>query len=60
LSILGCGIIGIRQAVEHTVEPLVPEPTSYAVDIAIEELKRYKSPGSDGTTAELIETTGIT
>jgi hypothetical protein len=31
----------------HTAEPLVPEPSSSEVEIAIEKLKRYKSPGID-------------
>jgi hypothetical protein len=29
----------------HTVEPLVLEPISFEVKIAIEKLKRYKEPG---------------
>jgi hypothetical protein len=27
--------------------PLVPEPSAFQVDMAIEKLKRYKSPGID-------------
>jgi hypothetical protein len=31
----------------HTAEPLVPEPGHFEVEIAIEKLRRYKSPGTD-------------
>jgi hypothetical protein len=44
-----------RQTEIHTVEPLVPEPSSTEVEIAIEKLKRYKSPGTDQIPAELIQ-----
>jgi hypothetical protein len=40
-------------------EPLVPEPSSYEVEIAIEKFKRYKSPGIDQILAELIQAGGI-
>jgi hypothetical protein len=40
--------------------PLVPEPSSSEVKIAIEKLKRYKSPGTDQIPAELIQTGGDT
>jgi hypothetical protein len=30
-----------------TAEPLVPDPSPFEVEIAIANLKRYKSPGSD-------------
>jgi hypothetical protein len=42
----------------HTAEPLVPDPSPFEVEIAIENLKRYKSPGSDGIPAELIQAGG--
>ena len=35
----------IRQAEIHTVEPLVPEPSAFESELAIEKLKNYKSPG---------------
>jgi hypothetical protein len=38
---------GVRQTEMHTAEPLVPEPSSFEVKIAIEKLNRYKSPGID-------------
>jgi hypothetical protein len=30
-----------------TADPLVLEPSSFEIEIAIEKLKKYKSPGSD-------------
>jgi hypothetical protein len=44
----------------HTAEPLVPEPSSSEVEIDIEKLKRYKSPGIDQIPAELIQAGGNT
>jgi hypothetical protein len=43
----------VRQIEIHTAELLVPDPSPFEVEIAIEKLKRYKSPGSDP--AELIQ-----
>jgi len=37
----------VRQTEMCTAEPLVHEPNSFKVEIAIEKLKRYKSPGTD-------------
>jgi hypothetical protein len=42
----------------HTAEPLAPDPSPFEVEIAIENLKRYKLPGSDGILAELIQAGG--
>jgi len=39
----------------HTAEPLVPEPSVFEVELAIEKLKSHKSPGSDQIPAELIK-----
>jgi hypothetical protein len=39
----------------HTAEPLVPEPSSFKVEVAIEKLKVFKSPGTDQILAELIQ-----
>jgi hypothetical protein len=41
------GVNNVRQTEIHTAESLVPEPSSSEVEIAIEKLKRYKSPGID-------------
>jgi len=35
----------VRQTEMHTTDPLVPEPSPNKVDIAIEKLERYNSPG---------------
>jgi hypothetical protein len=48
-------VSGIRQIEAHTVEPLVLGPSSFDVEIAIAELKKYKSPGSNEILAELIQ-----
>ena len=45
----------VRQAEIHTVEPLVPEPSAFEVELAIEKLKNHKSPGIDKIPAELIK-----
>jgi hypothetical protein len=36
----------VKQTEIHTAEPLVPQPSAVKVEIAIEKLKRYKSPGT--------------
>jgi hypothetical protein len=50
----------VRQAEVHTAEPLVPEPSAFEVELAIEKLKRHKSPGIDQIPTELIKTGGRT
>jgi hypothetical protein len=42
-----CGVIDFRQKEIHTTEPLVPEPSACEFEMAIENLKRDKSPGFD-------------
>jgi hypothetical protein len=54
------GVNDVRQTKIHTAEPLVPEPSSSEVEIAIEKLKRYKSPGIDQIPAQLIQAGGNT
>jgi hypothetical protein len=49
------GVNDVRQTEIHTAEPLVLEPSSFEVEIAIGNLKRYKSPGIDQILAELIQ-----
>jgi hypothetical protein len=39
----------------HTAEPLVPEPSSPEVSIAIEKLKMYKLQGTDQILAGVIQ-----
>jgi hypothetical protein len=41
------GFNEVRQAEIHTAEPQVPEPSAFEVELAIEKLKRHKSPGID-------------
>jgi hypothetical protein len=48
----------VRQIKTHTVESLVPDPSPFELEIAIENFTRYKSPGSDGIPAELIQAGG--
>jgi hypothetical protein len=54
------GVNEVRQTELHTAEPLVPEPSSSEVEIAIEKLRSYKSPGSDQIPAELFQARGNT
>jgi hypothetical protein len=49
-----------RQTEIHTAELLVPGPSPFEVETAIEKLKRYKSPSSDEIPAELIQEGGET
>ena len=48
------------QTETHTAEPLVPAPSAFEVDLAVEKLKRHKSPGVDQIPAELIKEGGRT
>jgi hypothetical protein len=52
------GVSDVRRTEVHTAEPLVPEPSAFEVEIAIEKLKRYKSPGIDQIPAEPIKAGG--
>jgi hypothetical protein len=54
------GVNDVRHIEIHTAEPIVPEPSSFDVEIATEKLKRYKSPGIDQIPAELIQAGGNT
>jgi hypothetical protein len=49
-----------RQMEIHTAEPLVSDPNNFEVEIAIAELKKYKSSGSNQIAAELIQAGGET
>jgi len=44
----------------HTAEPLVLQPISFEVEIAIVYMKSYKLPGSDQILAQLIQVGGNT
>jgi hypothetical protein len=45
----------IRQREIRTAEPLVLESSAFEVDMAIEKLRRHKSPGIDQIAAEFIK-----
>jgi len=47
-----------RQTEIRTAEQLVTEPSAFEVEVAIEKLKRHKSPGIDQIPAELIKARG--
>jgi hypothetical protein len=44
----------------HTAEPFVPEPSASEAEVAVGQLKRYKSPGVYQIPAELIQAGGET
>jgi len=52
------GVVDIRQTEIQTTEPLVPEPSAFEVEMAVEKLKRHHSPGMDQIPAELIKARG--
>jgi hypothetical protein len=41
------GVNDVRQAEIQTAEPLVSEPSDSEFEMAIEKLKRHRSPGID-------------
>jgi len=45
---------------KYTAEPLVPEPSAFDFELAIEKLKNHKSPGIVQIPAELIKVGGRT
>ena len=49
------GVHDVRETETHTAEPLVPEPSAFDVELAIEKLRSHKSPGIDQIPAELIK-----
>jgi hypothetical protein len=52
------GVNDVRQTEVHTAEPLMPEPSAFEVEMAIEKLRRHKSRGIDHIPAELIKAGG--
>ena len=50
------GFSDVKPTEIHTADPLVPEPSAFEVEFAIEKLKSHKSPGIDQISAELIKT----
>jgi hypothetical protein len=51
---------GVKQTEVHTAEPFVPQPSASEFEAAVGNLKRFKSPGTDQTPAELIQAGGET
>ena len=49
------GFNDIRQTEIHTAKLPVPEPSAVEFEMAVEKLKRHKSPGIDQIPAELIK-----
>ena len=54
------GVKDVGQAEIHTTEPLVPEPSAFEVELAIDKLKSHKSPGFDEIPAEPFKAGGGT
>jgi hypothetical protein len=54
------GVHNVRQKDKQMAETLVPESSFIEVEIAIEKLKCYKSPGTDQIPAKLIKAGGET
>ena len=52
------GVNDVRQVEIHTAEPLVPEPSVFEIELAIEKLRSHKSPGIDQIPAEFIKAGG--
>jgi hypothetical protein len=49
------GVNDVRQTELHTAEPLVSEPGTLEIEMAIEKLKRPKLPGIDRIPSDLIK-----
>ena len=54
------GFNDVRQTEIHTAKPLVPEPSDFEFELAIEKLKTHKSPDIDQIPAELFKAVGRT
>jgi len=54
------GINDVRLTEIHTAEPLVPEPSAFETELAIEKLESYKSPSIDQIPAYLMKAGGRT
>jgi hypothetical protein len=54
------GVKDVRQTETHTVQPLVPKPSAFETDMAIENIKIHKSTGTDQIPAEVIKAGGRT
>jgi hypothetical protein len=52
------GFNDVGQTKVHTAEPSVHEPGPSEVEIAVEKLKRYKSPGTNEILEKLVQAGG--
>jgi hypothetical protein len=51
-------VCDVKQIEIYTAEPLVPDFGLFEFKTAIAKLKRYKSPGNDQSTAQIIQAVG--
>jgi hypothetical protein len=54
------GVNNVKQTEKLAAEPLVPQPSAFEVEMAVEKPKRHKSSGIDQIPSELIKARGIT
>jgi hypothetical protein len=54
------GVGGVRQTEMHTAQPSVKKASGSEVEVAIGKLKRYKAPGVDQISTEMIQVGGET
>jgi hypothetical protein len=54
------GVNYVRQSEIHTAKRLVPQPSATDIEMASEETKRHRSPGTDQIPGELVKAVGIT
>jgi hypothetical protein len=48
------GVSSVKHTEIHTAEPLVPDPSTFEVEMVIEKLKGHQSPGTDKIPAEFL------
>ena len=49
------GVNDVRHTAKKVANPLVPEPSAFEIELAIEEIKSHKSPGIVQIPAELVK-----
>ena len=49
------GVNDIRQTEIQKAESLLPEPSAFEIEMAVEKLKKHQSPGIDQIPVELIK-----
>jgi hypothetical protein len=54
------GVSDVRQTEIHTAELLVPEQCACEIEMAVEKLKRHKTPGVNQIPAEFVKAGGRT